>query len=74
MVKYIIKKNKQKGKNKMTQEKKIYYSDLANYVDVCYSCKSQNISIHDIEIDNQKNYCLDCHSEDVGAVPPEDVI
>ncbi len=58
----------------MTQEKKIYYSDLANYVDVCYSCNSQNISIHDIEIDNEKSFCLDCKSEDVGAVPPEEVL
>ena len=56
------------------QEKKIYYSDLANYVDVCYSCKSQNISIHDMEIDNEKSFCLDCHGEDVGAVPPEEVL
>ena len=56
------------------QEKKIYYSDLANYVDVCYSCKSQNISIHDMEIDNEKSFCLDCHGEDVGTVPPEEVL
>jgi|TARA_B100000959_G_C14736845_1_gene523308 hypothetical protein len=57
----------------MNKEKKIYYSDLANYVEVCYSCKSQNISTHDTEIDNEKSFCLDCHSEDVGAVPPEEV-
>ena len=58
----------------MDKEKKIYYSDLANYVDVCYSCNSQNISTHDKEIDNEKSFCLDCHSEDVGAVAPEDVL
>jgi len=58
----------------MTKEKKIYYSDLTNYVDVCYSCKSQNISTHDIKIDDEKSYCLDCHSEDIGAVPPEEVL
>ena len=58
-----------KGKNKMTQEKKIYYSDLANYVDVCYSCKSQNIIHYTTE-----SFCNDCKSEDVGAVPPEEVL
>ena len=65
----------------MTQEKKIYYSDLANYVDVCYSCKSQNIH-HElkkdsngyIESDYNKSFCNDCNSEDVGAVPPEEVL
>jgi len=53
----------------MTQEKKIYYSDLANYVDVCYSCKSQNIIHYTTE-----SFCNDCKSEDVGAVPPEEVL
>ena len=56
------------------QEKKIYYSDLTSYIDVCYSCKSQNISIHDMEIDNEKSFCLDCHGEDVGSVPPKEVL
>ena len=58
----------------MNKEKKIYYSDLANYVDVCFSCQSQNISIHDTEIDNEKSFCLDCHSEDVGAVSLEELL
>tara|TARA_R110000764_G_scaffold178118_1_gene264278 strand:- start:262 stop:411 length:150 start_codon:yes stop_codon:yes gene_type:complete len=48
-------------------EKTIYYSDLTNYVDVCYSCKSQNIDL-------EKSTCKDCNSEDVGAVPPEEVL
>ena len=58
----------------MNKEKKIYYSDLANYVDVCFSCQSQNISIHDTEIDNEKSFCLDCHSEDIGSVALEEVL
>ena len=62
----------------MTQEKKIYYSDLINYVDVCYSCKSQNI-LHLTEGVigggyTQRSFCDDCHSEDVGLVPPEEVL
>ena len=69
-----MKSNSNKGKNNMTQEKKIYYSDLANYTDVCYSCKSKNIAIHDMEIDNEKSFCLDCHSEDVGAVSSEGLL
>ena len=47
---------------------------MNNAIDVCDSCKSQNISIHDIEIDNEKSFCLNCHSEDVGSVPPEEVL
>ena len=58
----------------MSKEKKIYYSDLTTLIDVCYSCSSQNISTHDIKIDDEKSYCLDCHSEDIGAVFPEEVI
>ena len=50
-------------------EKKIYYSDLANYVDVCFSCKSQNINHNATE-----SCCNDCKSQDVGAVPPEEVL
>jgi len=65
---------KTKGKNKMTQEKKIYYSDLASYVDVCYSCKSQNIILLNYEDDGRESFCNDCKSEDVGAVPPEEVL
>jgi len=62
----------------MTQEKKIYYSDLADYVDVCFSCKSQNIIHYNIEAfnskDNSFSVCNDCKSEDVGSVPPEEVL
>jgi len=55
--------------NKMTQEKKIYYSDLVDYVDVCFSCKSQNIVHYTSE-----SFCNDCKSEDVGSVPLEEVL
>ena len=62
----------------MNKEKKIYYSDLTNYVDVCFSCKSQNIKtiIEDTEFekDIETLYCADCDSRDVGSVPPEEVI
>ena len=58
----------------MNKEKKIYYSDLANYVYVCFSCKSQNI-IQPTELGIQaKSFCDDCKSEDVGAVAPEEVL
>ena len=60
-----------KGKNKMTQEKKIYYSDLTSLVEVCYSCSSQNINITN---DGEKSFCKDCNSEDIGAVFPNEVI
>ena len=46
----------------MTQEKKIYYSDLANYVDVCYSCKSQNINVYNHYDDGRESSCNDCNS------------
>ena len=62
-------KDKTKKETKMTQEKKIYYSDLADYVDVCYSCKSQNIIHYPT-----KSFCNFCKSEDVGAVPIEEVL
>ena len=64
----------------MTKEKKIYYSDLANYkeIDVCYSCKSQNISHLTKGIIGggytQKSFCDDCYSEDVGAVSLEELL
>jgi len=51
----------------VSEEKKIYYSDITNYIDVCYSCSGQNIDL-------EKSICKDCDSEDVGAVPPEEVI
>ena len=58
-------------KGTMKTEKKIYYSDLANYVEVCYSCSSQNINITN---DGEKSFCKDCNSEDIGSVAPEDVL
>jgi len=58
----------------MNKEKKIYYSDLANYVDVCFSCQSQNIVINNHNDDGRESFCKDCNSEDVGAVAPEEVL
>lgn len=55
----------------MSKEEKIYYSDLANYVEVCYSCSSQNINITN---DGEKSFCKDCGSEDIGAEFPKDLI
>ena len=55
----------------MTQEKKIYYSDLTSLVEVCYSCSSQNINITN---DGEKSFCKDCNSEDIGAVFPNEVL
>tara|TARA_Y100000589_G_scaffold141594_1_gene135169 strand:- start:432 stop:599 length:168 start_codon:yes stop_codon:yes gene_type:complete len=54
----------------MDKEKKIYYSDILDYVDVCFSCTSQNIDTSN----SNKYICKDCQSEDVGSVPPEDVL
>ena len=40
------------------------------FVDVCYSCSSQNI-----DISNNKQYvCKDCKSQDVGSVPPDEIL
>jgi len=55
----------------MQKEKKIYYSDLANYVEVCYSCKGQDIVHYD---DERESFCNDCFSEDIGSVPPDEVL
>ena len=32
-----------------------------------------NTTIKKGGLNNEKSFCLDCHSEDVGAVPPEEV-
>ena len=62
----------------MSKEEKIYYSDLTTLVDVCFSCKSQNIIHYNIETFNSKDssfsVCGDCNSQDVGAVFPKDLI
>ena len=58
----------------MKTEKKIYYSDLADYVSVCYSCKSQNIKYLPSNVDGKESFCNDCKSEDIGSVPPEEVL
>lgn len=50
------------------------WSDTLDFIEVCFSCKSKNISTHDINIDNEKSYCLDCHSEDVGLIPESEVL
>ena len=55
----------------MNKEKKIYYYDLTTLIEVCYSCSSQNINITN---DGEKSFCKDCNSEDIGAVPPEEVL
>jgi len=64
-------KTKTNKGEKMTQEKKIYYSDLTNLIEVCYSCSSKNINITN---DGEKSFCKDCSSEDIGAVFPNEVI
>ena len=58
----------------MTQEKKIYYSDLADYVSVCYSCSSQNIKYLPSNVDGKELFCNDCNSEDIGSVPQDEVL
>ena len=42
---------------------------ITKFVDVCYSCSSQNI-----DTSNEQYVCKDCKSEDVGSVPPDDVL
>tara|TARA_R110002167_G_scaffold359084_1_gene575497 strand:- start:60 stop:293 length:234 start_codon:yes stop_codon:yes gene_type:complete len=66
-----MKQHKDKIKGNLKKEKKIYYSDLENYVEVCYSCSGQNINITD---NGEKSFCKDCKSEDIGAVAPDEVI
>ena len=61
-------------KGTMETEKKIYYSDLADYVSVCYSCSSQNIKYLSSNVDGKESFCNDCNSEDIGAVFPEELI
>ena len=55
----------------MNKEKNYSYEDTINFIEVCYSCSSQNINITN---DGEKSFCKDCNSEDIGSVPPEDVI
>ncbi len=61
----------------MSKEKVYYWSDVVNWVDVCFSCTGQNIIEVDTKgYDSKGNYlmCADCESVDVGNVPPEEVI
>ena len=61
----------------MSKEKVYYWSDVVNWVDVCFSCTGQNIIEVDTKGYNPKgNYliCSDCESVDVGTIPPEEVI
>ncbi len=51
----------------MDKENTHSYEETLNFVDVCYSCSGQNIDL-------EKSICKDCNSEDVGTVPPEEVI
>ena len=55
----------------MNKEKNYSYEDTINFIDVCYSCSGQNIVHYD---DERDSFCKDCNSEDVGSVPPEEVI
>ena len=58
----------------MNKEKNYSYEDTINFIDVCYSCSSQNIVLCNHEDDGRESFCKDCNSEDVGSVPPEEVI
>ncbi len=73
----------------MSKEKVYYWSDVVNWVDVCFSCTGQNIIEVDLkrfrksarhfstkDYDPNVNYlmCADCESVDVGTIPPEEVI
>ena len=48
-----------------------WFDVITKFVDVCYSCSSQNIKITN---DGEKSFCMDCKSEDIGAVPPDEVL
>ena len=53
------------------KDKAYSWFDVATkFVEVCYSCSSQNIKITN---DGEKSFCMDCKSEDIGAVPPNEV-
>ena len=62
-------------KNKYDLADKDYsWLDTLDFVEVCFSCNGQNISRHDQKIDDEKSFCLDCHSEDIGSVPKYEVL
>jgi rRNA maturation endonuclease Nob1 len=48
-------------------EKNYSWHDVANFIEVCFSCQGQNIN-------HEQPICEDCGSEDVGSVPPEEVL
>ena len=60
------------------KDKTYSWLDVATkFVDVCYSCSSQNITIKKSDARNPRgdiNICGDCKSEDVGSVPPDEVL
>ena len=59
-------------KTKKDDDKAYSWFDVATkFVEVCYSCSSQNIKITN---DGEKSFCMDCKSEDIGAVPPDEVL
>ena len=55
-----------------------WFDVATKFVDVCYSCSSQNIKtiIEDTEFgkDEETLYCPDCDSRDIGAVPLDEVL
>ena len=54
------------------KDKAYSWFDVATkFVEVCYSCSSQNINITN---DGEKSFCKDCNSEDIGAVFPNEVL
>ena len=59
-------------KTKKDDDKAYSWFDVATkFVEVWYSCSSQNIKITN---DGEKSFCMDCKSEDIGAVPPDEVL
>jgi len=60
------------------KDKAYSWFDVATkFVDVCYSCSSQNITIKKSDGRNPRgdiNICGDCKSEDVGSIPPDEVL
>ena len=63
----LIQERRKKMKNKTYS-----WLDVATkFVEVCYSCSSQNIKITN---DGEKSFCMDCKSEDIGAVPRNEVL
>ncbi len=60
----------------MTEKNYSWYDIAFNFIEVCFSCQSQNIKheIVDNSTRNTRSICKDCGSEDTGSVPPEEVL